>query len=222
MNSYTPPARENRNLTEVEAVRVAHLVADHAAEFYGQCGPFSFGFDDAVRYNVEGYVGKVITTVAWNVLYEAVAGELAAHPEILSAGRLTPAELAARKGARQDAAQVYDDLAGEAFKAGDYPLAAAYLDAAERQCPEGPVAGGRTWDALRALVAGSHTAMLHDEQAGRDAYAAGDPRAPGANGHIQARLVGNGVGDPRNAQCMEAFLRGYDAAADEAAAAAIA
>jgi hypothetical protein len=143
--------RTARPLTEVERILVAHYVADQAGRFYGQRGSMFFGRSDAVRYVTEGFVGKRIVDVDWSILWDAVGAELDAHPEILTAGPLTEAQIQERHAVREAAAAEYDHAAAEAFQAGDYPLAVALVDAAERECPDR--GGFRGWDDLRAFVA---------------------------------------------------------------------
>jgi hypothetical protein len=209
------------HLDEVALIVIAHMVADFAPGWYGQRGALSLGRSDAVRYTAEGHVEKRFPDHERQLLWDAVEAAIDAHPEILTGQPVPAVELAERQQARQAAAEVFDRLARDAFNEGDYPLAAAMIDAAERENPDSGV-GYRGWDGLRSLIAHKHGEMLHDEAAGRAAYAAGAGRAPALDPHIQARLVGSGVGDPRNRMVMEAFLRGYDRAADEAAAAALA
>lgn len=60
------------------------------------------------------------------------------------------------------------------------------------------------------------------EAAGRAAYAAGRPAAPGADETVLALIAGNPIGTPATLDIMRAFTRGRDAAADEAAAAVLA
>lgn len=144
--------RTSRLLTEVERITIAHLIADHAASFCGQRGAIHFGKSDAVRYVTEGYVGKRITDVDWNILWRAVEDEVDAHPEVLDP--ITDAQAKERHEARAAAADVYDGLAADAFKAGDCPLAAALVDAAERECPDR--GGFRTWDDLRGHISNRH------------------------------------------------------------------
>lgn len=144
--------RTTRPLIEVERILIAHLVADHAASFYGQRGALYFDRGDAVRYVTEGYVGKRITDADWNVLWAAVGAEVDAHPEVLNP--ITDAQIKERHEARRAAAEKFEVLAVEAFKSGDCPLAAALVDAAERECPDR--GGFRSWDDLRAHISNRH------------------------------------------------------------------
>ncbi len=142
--------RTRFELTTPERVHLGHLVEDHGADFYGPAGPFTFGFDDAVRYTAEGYVEKAFTDVDPNTLWDLVRAELEAHPEILQRGRLSDAQRAANAERRNTAAAVHDRAAGSAYQDGRYAEALALIDLAELEAPLRE--GFRGWDDLREFI----------------------------------------------------------------------
>ena len=67
----------------------------------------------------------------------------------------------------------------------------------------------------------AQVALDRAEAAGREAYAAGRPAAPGADVTVLELIAGNPVGTPATLDIMRAFTRGRNAAADAAAAAVL-
>ncbi len=135
-------------LTAVERVRVAHLVADYGANFYGRVGGMTFSRGDAVRYTTEGWVCKALPDVETRALWDLVDELL--MDDILAAGKLSDAQVDERAAARWQAAQVHEAAALAAHQAGDHAEALRQLDLAELECPDRPAMV--SWDTLRGWV----------------------------------------------------------------------
>ncbi len=137
----TQPDRTRTELTEIEQIRIRHLVEDHAATWYG--GPLQLGVLDAIRYTAEAHVEKAFPDVAYETLWDAIRAVLNADITILDR-RLTDADRHAAACARTFAAQERLGLAGTAFTEHDYSLAAALVDQAEREDPDGRAPNGQS------------------------------------------------------------------------------
>lgn len=135
----------------VDLVIIRHAVEDHAASWYGQVGPFTFGVDDAARYTTEGVseLRPLVDRYGLAAVWQAVRAEIDRQPTILDR-RLTNDERAIRHRQRTEAAQVLSSQGVVAFKAGDFNQALACLDEAELISPVPP--GWRTWEQLRQIV----------------------------------------------------------------------
>ncbi len=126
--------RTRTTLTEIERIRLRHLVADNAGTWYG--GPLGLSRPDTVRYTAEAVVERQFPDVTYNTLWDAISDVLDQHSGILER-RLSDADRRIAAAARQEAAGAWLHLAGEALEAADFPLAAAFVDQAERENPPG-------------------------------------------------------------------------------------
>jgi hypothetical protein len=144
------PTRSRTALTELERVRIRHLVEDHAGTWYG--GPLQLGVYDAIRYTAEAHVEKAFPDVPYETLWEAIRAVLNADITILDR-KLTDADRHAAACARTFAASEWLGLAGTAFNEHDYVLAAALVDQAEREDPTGRAPNGQSLYAVaRAAI----------------------------------------------------------------------
>lgn len=176
------------DLTEVDLIRIRHLVEDHAGSYYG--GPLSLGRDDTIRYTVDT-VDNLFPDVDYNTLRGLVIEAIDDQPNILDR-RLTEADREKRAAVRRDAANGWLDLAHRLITAtrhdplpteftgldvdDRHALAAACVDVAEREDPTHPSVRiardivARRWRrgqvdavtgrAMRLVHAGSRTAAL--------------------------------------------------------------
>lgn len=145
--------RTRTTLTELETIRIRHLVEDHAAEFFG--GPLQLGVHDAIRYTAEAYVEKAFPGVAYETLWAAIRAVLNADITILDR-RLTDADRAGNAERRKAAAQPHLNAAHEAYGpdgGGDLDAALRHIAAAEREDPTNPA-----WAHARAAIASARAA----------------------------------------------------------------
>jgi hypothetical protein len=114
---------------------IRHTAQDWAGRWYGKVGPFTFGRDDAARYVSEGYLRGLCERYSLKQVWEAVAAEIEAAPEVLET-RHSDAEIDERQAARRSVAAEIDKRAEVAFRAADFDGALALLDEAELAAPD--------------------------------------------------------------------------------------
>lgn len=134
----------------VELVMIRHAVEDHAAGWYGEVGPFTFGRQQAARYTAEGPLSALCDRHGLAAVWRAVDAVIEAHPEVLER-RLSAEERKQRQSQREAEAERLASEAAAAFKAGDLGRALELLDQAELEAPTYRP-GWRSWDDLRAIV----------------------------------------------------------------------
>jgi hypothetical protein len=136
--------RTRTELTELETIRLRHLVEDHAGTYYG--GPLQLGVYDAIRYTAEAVVERQFPDVTYDTLWDAIRAILNQDITALDR-RLTDADRAQRAAVRRAAADAWVTLASQALDSDDPDklfLASAFVDAAEREDPDYPgLATGR-------------------------------------------------------------------------------
>jgi hypothetical protein len=127
--------------TPVELIRIAQACEDFAGNWYGkQQSGFTFSRYDCERYITEGHLGylhdpyKRRHTMA--EVWTAVREYLDAHPEILTAGRLSDVQRAERQAARDAEAAGLLDAAEREFDEGRYAEALVLVDRAELASPD--------------------------------------------------------------------------------------
>ncbi|RKR92707.1 hypothetical protein BDK92_7185 [Micromonospora pisi] len=134
-------------LTLVELAMVAQAAEDYAACWYGPQPAAVFSRWDCERYVSEGYLKHLHHRYNLDELMAAVGAHLDANPNILTAGRVSAAELVARETERHKRAEAVLDQALIAFRAGRRAEGLRLIDAAEVEAPL-----MRDYDRLRARV----------------------------------------------------------------------
>jgi N12 class adenine-specific DNA methylase len=125
-----------------EQALIRQTVEDHAAEY----DP-----DDVYNGLLDDFLHHLSTAYGNGVVNEAVARYLQAHPEIMQAGPLDDAQLAARRETRHNLGDRYAAEAFAAFTAGDHGRALGIVEEGERACPEDRP-GKTTWAAVRNRI----------------------------------------------------------------------
>jgi hypothetical protein len=133
-----------------ELVMIRHAVEDHAAGWYGQVGPFTFGREQAARYTSEGPLSGLCDRHGLPAVWRAVAEVIEENPQVLE-HRLSDEERAQRQQQRAEHAGRLADEAAAAFQAGDQPRALELIDQAELADPTHRPAH-RTFDDLRGII----------------------------------------------------------------------
>lgn len=133
-------------LSEIDIIRIRHLVEDHAGNFVG--GSMDLGPSDAVRYMVD-VVENTYSGLARDAVRAAVTAIIDEDPAILNK-RTTERDRVAAELRRHAAAQEWMTEASEALRAaepwsprrhdydedGPHPYVVACIDAAEREYPD--------------------------------------------------------------------------------------
>lgn len=136
-------------LSEIDLIRIRHLVEDHAGNHYG--GPMGLGRDDAVRYTTD-VVLNTYTGLDQDTVTDAVTAILDADPAILNR-KTTEKERVAAELARYTEAQRWMLTSKEVLKAAEpgapdrhdyddgdpFPYSVACVDYAERTYPDLPM-----------------------------------------------------------------------------------
>lgn len=130
----------------VEAARIRVAVEDHAARYFG--GPLGLARDDAARYVSEGHLKSLVDKYGLREVWDGVAAELEARPELLERDE---AARAASRAARHERAAATSRDALAAYKTGDVDGALKALDAGELIDPEYRYRGV-SWDRARELI----------------------------------------------------------------------
>lgn len=134
----------------VELVMIRHAVEDHAAGWYGQVGPFTFGREQAARYTSEGPLSGLCDRHGLAAVWRAVAEVIEENPQVLE-HRLSDEERAQRQRQRAARAEYLAEETAVAFQAGDRERALEATYQAELADPTYRPAHC-TFDELREII----------------------------------------------------------------------
>lgn len=140
------------DLTAAEQAMVRHAVADHAGRWHGQVGALHLRRSHTARYLAEATLGGLCDRHGLPAVARAVAAAIDANPAVLHV-RHSDADIAARRAAREQAADALARAADAAYRAGDHPAALSLLDQAEQELPE----EADVWADARRQVAATAT-----------------------------------------------------------------
>lgn len=118
------------DLDELDAAILAYCCEQFAANYYG--GSLSLRAGDAARYLAEGVLERELPHIGWRDLWRYAREYLTANMHVLTLSAVKRGTLLL---ARHAVADEHNRLALEAHEAGDLPLAAAHIYAAQLAAP---------------------------------------------------------------------------------------